>query len=707
MARDRRAGILVVDDNPNKLLALESVLVPLGQRVECARSGREALRRLLRADFAVILLDVRMTEMDGFETAALIRQRRRSERTPIIFVTAFGQAEADMERGFALGAVDFVFSPISPDVLRNKVSVFVDLFSKSEEVRRQADQLRRLEAVEHRRRLAQAETGRRQAEARFATMLDIAGDAIVAVDQAGQVILFNKAAEQIFGRSAEEVIGAQLDELIVDGFHDPASDELKVGDRREVRGRRRDGSEFPAEISVARAVDADRLVTTVILRDITERRLAEESVRRLNAALDERLRTGIDMVADLAATLDPREVLGRLLVRAGSAVRADRGTLLRIDADRHVVTDSYELEGSGRFDRRTRLAAQPLLERALEERRPVIVSPFRAHMLPAADRLWEGTVRHLALVPLVLGEQVAAVLLLGRGGADPFSIDDVDMLELIGSVAVVALRNAELFIQAEESSRSKSDFLNLAAHELRTPLSVIRGYASMLYDGSLGEGPPMWQRPLEVLDSKLTELNNLVDDLLTAARTDAGRLDASPAPVDLRDLAAAALMRAEARARLISAHVEADIPVEPVMVVADPHHTGRVLDNLINNALTYSAGAPRIRVEVVGDSGEVRVVDAGPGIPATLQDRVFERFFRVNDKGLGPRPGTGLGLYISRALAERQGGSLQLLTSTSSGSVFSLSLPTATAAPPERRRRETRAGDAVPEPLGSQTAPAG
>ena len=186
MARERRAAILVVDDNPNKLLALEAVLGPLGQRVECAGSGREALRRLLKDDFAVILLDVRMTEMDGFETAAMIRQRRRSERTPIIFVTAFGQAEADMERGFALGAVDFVFSPISPDVLRNKVSVFVDLYRKSEEVRRQGDRLRRLEADEHRRRLAQAESGRRQAEARFATMLDIAGDAIIALDDDGR-----------------------------------------------------------------------------------------------------------------------------------------------------------------------------------------------------------------------------------------------------------------------------------------------------------------------------------------------------------------------------------------------------------------------------------------------------------------------------------------------------------------------------------------
>jgi PAS domain S-box-containing protein len=681
MARDRRAGILVVDDNPNKLLALESLLSPLGQRVICATSGREALRHLLQEDFAVILLDVRMTGIDGFETAALIRQRRRSERTPIIFVTAFGQAEADMERGFALGAVDFVFSPISPEVLRNKVSVFVDLHTKSEEVRRQGERLRRLETAEHRRRLAQAETGRRQAEARYATMLDIAGDAIIAVDEIGKVVLFNKAAEQSFGWSADEVIGESLDTLIVGGLPHPTTAEVSSRQRREVRGRRRDGSEFPAEISVARAVDDYQLMTTVILRDITERRLAEESVRRLNAALDERLRTGIDMVADLAETLDPRAVLGRLLVRAASAVRADRGTLLRIDAERHVITDSYELDGGGRFDRRTRLSAQPLLERALRERRTVIVSPFRTEMLPAVDRAWEGVIRHLALVPLVVADQVAAVLLLGRAGAGPFSTDDVDMLELIGSVAVVALRNAELFIQAEESSRSKSDFLNMAAHELRTPLSVVRGYASMLNDGSLGEGPPMWRRPLEALDAKIAELAILVDDLLTAARTEGGRLEANPEAVDFRDLAMAAIERADAHARLISAKIDAVLPDEPVMVVADPHHTGRVLDNLVNNALTYTMGSPHIRIEVVASTRQVRVVDDGPGIPGPLRDRIFERFFRINDKDLGPRPGTGLGLYIGRALAERQGGTLELTATGPRGSTFSLILPPATATP--------------------------
>jgi signal transduction histidine kinase len=137
-------SILIVDDDPSKTVALRSVLDPLGENIVEARSGADALRHLLKQDFAVILLDVRMPVMDGFETAELIRQRPASELTPIIFVTALDQAETDMGRGYELGAVDFVFSPIVPAILRAKVQVFVELYKAQHELRRYRDQLQAL-----------------------------------------------------------------------------------------------------------------------------------------------------------------------------------------------------------------------------------------------------------------------------------------------------------------------------------------------------------------------------------------------------------------------------------------------------------------------------------------------------------------------------------------------------------------------------------
>src|SRR5687768_12729992 len=130
-----KVNILIVDDKPDKLLALEAVLEELGQNIVRAYSGREALRALLNDDFAVILLDVNMPEMDGFETAQLIRQRKSSEHTPIIFVTAFGD-ELHAIEGYSLGAVDFILSPVIPEILRTKVGVFVELYRKTAEIKR-------------------------------------------------------------------------------------------------------------------------------------------------------------------------------------------------------------------------------------------------------------------------------------------------------------------------------------------------------------------------------------------------------------------------------------------------------------------------------------------------------------------------------------------------------------------------------------------
>ena len=134
-----KAKILIVDDVPGKLMAIEAVLQSLDQTIVSVTSGEEALRRLLTDDFAVILLDVNMPGIDGFETAELIRRRRRSEHTPIIFLTAYAD-DAFADRGYALGAVDYLLMPATPDMLRAKVGVFVDLFQKSEQVRLQAEQ---------------------------------------------------------------------------------------------------------------------------------------------------------------------------------------------------------------------------------------------------------------------------------------------------------------------------------------------------------------------------------------------------------------------------------------------------------------------------------------------------------------------------------------------------------------------------------------
>jgi signal transduction histidine kinase/DNA-binding response OmpR family regulator len=158
---DERVSILLVDDRPDKLMALEAILAGLGERLVLAGSGKEALRCLLRQDFAAILLDVNMPVMDGFETAALIRQRKNSELTPIIFVSAINDAENHLSRGYSLGAVDYMLAPVVPEILRAKVGFFVDLFKKTEQVKRQAEE--RAEFIREQAARTEAEAAEKRA----------------------------------------------------------------------------------------------------------------------------------------------------------------------------------------------------------------------------------------------------------------------------------------------------------------------------------------------------------------------------------------------------------------------------------------------------------------------------------------------------------------------------------------------------------------
>jgi CheY-like chemotaxis protein len=212
--REDRVNILLVDDRAENLLALEAILEPLGERLIRAHSGDAALKCLLTEEFAVILLDVQMPGLNGFETAELIKSRERTRYVPIIFLTAISKDEAYVFRGYSVGAVDYMSKPFQPDVLRSKVAVFVDVYRKQHQLKRQEQMLheaalREIE-LEHRSLLLAQ-------EARTTQIVSTAMDAIIVLDADRRITVFNTAAERVFGRSARTVIKQPVTELISGG----------------------------------------------------------------------------------------------------------------------------------------------------------------------------------------------------------------------------------------------------------------------------------------------------------------------------------------------------------------------------------------------------------------------------------------------------------------------------------------------------------
>jgi|GEM_PF-2052282 signal transduction histidine kinase len=398
---------------------------------------------------------------------------------------------------------------------------------------------------------------------------------------------------------------------------------------------------------------------------------------RLTESTKARLETAVEVAADLSESLDPSEVIRRVLVRAVEVGRADRGVLLRVDGEDTVVEDFHDLTDlEDIIGYRHPIALQPLMREAVTSRQAVIGGRYDVSKILSPLEGSLAAVRHTATIPLILDGEVTAVMVLSRREDSPFVASDLALFQLIGNQAVLALRNARLFAQAQAVTRAQSDFLNMAAHELRTPLSVIAGYVSMMEDGTLGEAPRHWKAPLETLRSKSAELETLISELLIASRLEAGTIPFQAGEMDLRDAAFAAIERVQPRASLLGARIVDRFPPEPVVVMADPDQVGRILDNLLNNALSYSSGPPRVTVTVHADEPRVEVRDRGRGVTAEQRERIFERFYRIDDPSLPHVPGTGLGLYISRQLASRMGGRLTLeRTVRGKGSTFTLRLP--------------------------------
>jgi signal transduction histidine kinase len=256
-----------------------------------------------------------------------------------------------------------------------------------------------------------------------------------------------------------------------------------------------------------------------------------------------------------------------------------------------------------------------------------------------------------------------------------------------------AAEMTRLYVSATAASQAKSSFLSMAAHELLTPLTVFTGYLSLLSGGSLGKPPDAWVTPVNILMQKTREMERIVSDLQSASSLEVVDSNLGREVIDLRKVVNEAVERAHPRAELLRAEVVVNVPNDPVPVEADEDHLGRVMDDLINNAFTYTIRTPRLVIGLSTRSRKaiIEVEDNGVGIKAADRERVFDRLYRVVDPQVVV-PGIGLGLYICRQLAQSYGGSLAVESSKpGKGSVFALALPlsrTTSAA----KLREAQAG---------------
>ena len=290
-----------------------------------------------------------------------------------------------------------------------------------------------------------------------------------------------------------------------------------------------------------------------------------------------------------------------------------------------------------------------------------------------------GSSRNNAIVlPLPLDIGAGAMVVVSGPYTPFFGSDEVGRLRSYAANITAALDRARVTERLAALEKTKSQFLNLASHELRSPLGVINGYLSMLEQGALGQLTESGVRAVEVLKTKALEMNLLVTQMLDAARLEDGRLALKRDRVDLRDVAGEALQ--VVRPLAAAGHdLSLETPPRQVIVFGDVDRLTTIISNLLENAIKYSPEGGKIRciVGAVEHTASVSVVDNGVGVAREDIPRLFKRFERIENRKTSHVAGTGLGLYLSRELARQHGGDIQVESGPDAGSTFTLSLPLA------------------------------
>jgi PAS domain S-box-containing protein len=652
-----KANILLVDDQPANLLALEAVLEDLGQVLVRAQSGEEALRALTGQEYAVVLLDVRMQGLDGFATARLIRERESSRHLPIIFLTGYDSDAALVNRAYELGAVDFLVKPLVPTVVRAKVAAFVDLFIEKQQTRRQADQLRLL---------VQATTDY----------------AIFMLDPQGRVATWNGGAERIKGYKAEEIIGQHFSrfyprEAIDRGWPDEELRRATADGRFEDEGwrLRKDGSRFWANVVItALRDDQGRLQGfSKVTRDLTERRQKDEALRQLNQDLERRVE---HRTAELAAS---NEALQAEAAERGRAEQALRDS----EEQFHTLVDSIpQLAWMARPDgyvfwynrrwydytgappgRTEGWGWQSLHDPA---ELPRVLANWRASL--ATGQPWEDTFRlrrhdgqmrwHLSRAVPVRDDLGRVVRWFGT------NTDITDRIEIESAL--------------KEADRRKDQFLAMLAHELRNPLTPVMNGLQILRLSSADHATADQAR--EMIERQIRHLTRLVDDLLDISRITKGKIPIRRERIDLANLVRTTAEDRRLVLEQLGMTLELDLPQAPVWVAGDAARLAQVLNNLLDNAAKFRNGGDRVTVRLTVDEGRGQAVldvqDQGIGIARDLFPRLFEVFVQADNSLVRSRGGLGIGLSVVKGLVESHGGEVQAASGgPGQGAAFTVRLP--------------------------------
>jgi PAS domain S-box-containing protein len=466
-------------------------------------------------------------------------------------------------------------------------------------------------------------------------LLEAAPDAMVVIDETGTIVLVNAQTERLFGYAREELVGEAVEMLVpadLRKVHHKHRDEYVVephvrsmGTGLDLKACRKDGSEFPVEISLAPLRAGDSLLVSAAVRDVTNKRREERLFRGL-----------LEAAPDAMVIVD--------------------------EAGRIVLVNAQVEERFGY--QRAELIGEPV-EMLVPERFSGMHVAFRS-----------GYVAGPRTRPMGLAGDLYA---RRKDGTEfPVEISLAPLETEDGLLVSAAVRDISERRQMQaEADRVKDEFFATVSHELRTPLTSMLGYSELMAD--LEELSPQGRRFLQVITRSAERELRLVDDLLTLVAIEESGLSIRPFVLDLESVVRDAVEAARPRAVEVDIDLRLEIPGFPVQVEVDRDRIGQAVDNLLSNAIKFTppGGAVKVRLRTRDAFAEIEVADSGTGIRDVDADRIFERLYRSGSAVAQQVPGAGLGLTIALAIAEAHDGRIGLVKSDATGATFRMDLPLA------------------------------
>ena len=637
--------ILIVDDERHNRDLLEVMLAPEGFLLRTAASGEEALEIMAQEPPDLILLDIMMPGMDGYEVASRIKSDLATKHIPVIMVTALSDRHSRMV-GLGAGAEEFLTKPVDRAELGVRVKNLLHLKAHGDYFDAYS-QLLEGEVVSCTTDLAER-TRQAAVLAQQAALLDLAQDAIIVHDMQGRIQFWSRGAEVMYGWRSKEVLGRDTGELLLTQFSEPVAiiEALLLRDGQwegEAIHHRRDGTGLIVASRWAMQRDADgapvRILT--INNDISGRKKAESERRMVTERLS--LATAVAKVGVWELNL------------ATNMFTWD-ATMFEIYGFGSVYPMPYATWATA-VHRKDLPAVEATMQKAIAEKGEGIAE-YRIIRSDGSRRTVSAAER---------------VILDERGNVSRMIGVNMDVTER--NEAAEALEHLR-----QNQMRFKDEFLSHVSHELRSPLTAIKQFSSILLGGLAGELNPEQRQYQQIVLKNIDQLQSMIDDLLEVTRLETGKLTVDPECVSLTNAMADTFDTLQGTARAKGITLSSDLGFDLPSAYTDQTRLRQILIILLDNAIKFTpdGGSVDVRARLSPEDPQfllIEVSDTGCGISPDMTERLFERLYQVLDPTEASRNGLGLGLYICKELVTRQGGQIWVKHGSEKGSVFSFTLP--------------------------------